>query len=280
MHAELPEAFTEKIVARALEEDIGLGDVTTLATVPADRQCKAEVLARQAGVVAGLPVMEIVFTSVDSEVHYDALVEDGTHVIAGEAVASLAGDARSVLTAERTALNFLQRLSGIATLTAQYVAAVEGTKAVILDTRKTTPGLRLLEKYAVEVGGGRNHRFGLFDGILIKDNHLAAAGGITPAIRAARASAPHLLKVEVEVTTLQELEEALAAAAEIVMLDNMTPAQAKKAIELIAGRAQVEISGDVNLDNVRAYAECGPDFISVGKLTHSAPAMNFSLEFS
>jgi len=279
MPAELPEALTEKIVARALEEDVGLGDVTTLAVVPPDQEARAEVIARRSGVVAGLPVMEIVFSSVDPDVQFEALVEDGTQVIGGEVVAQVVGEARSLLTAERTALNFLQRLSGIATLTTEYVGALAGTKAQILDTRKTTPGLRLLEKYAVEVGGGRNHRFGLFDGILIKDNHIAAAGGISAAVSRARASAHHLLKIEVEVTDLRELEEALSARADVVMLDNMSPQDVRRAVQTVAGRALVEVSGGVTLETVRAYAESGADFISVGALTHSAPAVDFSLEF-
>ncbi len=274
-----PEALVREIVARALQEDIGLGDVTTLATVPADRRAAAEVIAKATGVIAGLPVMAEVFRQVDPTIGCDTFVEDGDPVVPGKVLARVAGAARSLLTAERTALNFLQRLSGIASLTARYVEAVAGTEVQILDTRKTTPGLRALEKYAVRVGGGQNHRFGLFDGVLIKDNHIAAAGGIAAAVARAREGAHHLLKVEVEVTTQEELAEALAARADVVMLDNMSPEEVQVAVERIAGRARVELSGNITLETVRRYAECGPDFISAGALTHSAPALDLSLEF-
>ncbi len=280
MIPDLPESLVQEIVARALAEDIGVGDVTTLATVEEGRTCRAEVLAKAEGVVAGLGVMETTFLALDARVQFEALCRDGSTVTPGEVVARVSGPARALLTAERTALNFLQRMSGIATLTARYVAAVEGTKAQILDTRKTAPGLRVLDKYAVRMGGGRNHRFGLFDGVLIKDNHIRAAGGIEGAVERARGAAHHLLKIEVEVTTFEELEEALAAGAEVIMLDNMDPRDVARAVEKIAGRALVEASGNITLENVRAYAECGVDFISVGELTHSPRALDFSLEFT
>ena len=280
MIPELSESLVREIVARALAEDVGVGDVTTLATVGEGRICRAEVIAKAEGVVAGLGVMETTFLARDGRVQFEALRGDGSTVTPGEVVARVSGSARALLTAERTALNFLQRMSGIATLTARYVAAVAGTKAQILDTRKTAPGLRLLDKHAVRLGGGRNHRFGLFDGVLIKDNHIRAAGGLGAAIARARAIAHHLLRVEVEAQDLVQVEQALLAKADVIMLDNMTLDEVREAVALIGGRAQTEVSGGIALETVRAYAECGVDFISVGELTHSPRALDFSLELT
>jgi nicotinate-nucleotide pyrophosphorylase (carboxylating) len=274
----LAEGVIRPIVIRALEEDIGLGDVTTAATVAAAARCRAEVVAKAEGVVCGLEVMAAVFAALDARVAFTAQRDDGDRVSPGDVAARLKGPTRAVLTGERTALNFLQRLSGIATLTAQYAAAVAGTRAQILDTRKTAPGLRALDKYAVQVGGGRNHRFGLFDGVLIKDNHIRAAGGVGEAVARARQTAHHLLKVEVEAQSMGQVTEALQAGAEVIMLDNMSPGEVRAAVALIGGRARTEVSGGVTLETVRAYAETGADFISVGALTHSPAALDFSLE--
>jgi nicotinate-nucleotide pyrophosphorylase (carboxylating) len=274
----LAEGVIRPIVIRALEEDIGLGDVTTAATVAAAARCRAEVVAKAEGVICGLEVMAAVFAALDARVAFTAERDDGDRVSPGDVAARLKGPTRAVLTGERTALNFLQRLSGIATLTAQYAAAVAGTRAQILDTRKTAPGLRALDKYAVQVGGGRNHRFGLFDGVLIKDNHIRAAGGVGEAVARARRAAHHLLKVEVEAQSMGQVTEALQAGADVVMLDNMSPGEVRAAVALIGGRARTEVSGGVTLETVRAYAETGADFISVGALTHSPAALDFSLE--
>ena len=277
---ELPRSVVQEAVQRALAEDVGPGDVTTQATVRAGARCRAEIVAKADGVLAGLPVAEAVFRALDPGTEFEALATEGERIAPGQAVAWLAGAARAVLTGERTALNFLQRLSGIATAAARYVAAVAGTGARICDTRKTAPGLRALEKYAVAVGGAANHRAGLYDGILIKDNHIRAAGGIAEAVRRARRAAHQLLRIEVEVQDEEQLREALAAGAEVVMLDNMSPLQVYRAVALIAGRCQVEVSGGVTLEAVRRYAECGVDFISVGALTHSAAALDLSLEIT
>lgn len=240
-------------------------------------------IAKQAGVISGIDVAAYVFERVDPEVIFIPKVANGTRVEAGQVIAALEGNARSVLAGERVALNLLQRLSGVATLTSEYVAAVAGTNASIVDTRKTTPGLRALEKAAVRDGGGRNHRLGLSDGVLIKDNHLAAIGGadrVTRAIGLAKARAPHTAKVEVEVTTLAEAEEAAVAGADIIMLDNMSVVEMTEAVRIIAKRSLVEASGGVRLDTVGAIAATGVDIISVGALTHSAPALDISLKFS
>jgi nicotinate-nucleotide pyrophosphorylase (carboxylating) len=274
----LPSDQLRDIVSRALAEDIGNGDITTLATIPPLQQAHAHILAKAAGVIAGLPVAQEVFRQLDAGIKFDTSVADGAHVTAGTVVASLAGSAGAILTGERTALNFLMRASGIATLTAAFVDAVAGTKARIVDTRKTAPGLRLLDKYAVRMGGGHNHRFGLYDGILIKDNHIRAAGGIAPAVAQARATAHHLLRIEVEVTNTDELQQALVAGADCILLDNMTPTQHTECVKIVAGHALTEASGGITLENVRAIAESGVDIISVGFLTHSATALNLSLE--
>lgn len=272
----------ERLIDLALDEDMTGGDVTTLATVPAEATAKGILLVKQPGVLSGLSAAADVFARVDPRVALAPAAHDGGRVAAGSVIARLEGPARGVLSGERVALNLLQRLSGIATLTAAFVDAVAGTKARIVDTRKTTPGMRALEKAAVRDGGGHNHRFGLGDGVLIKDNHLAAVGGadrVTKAVRAARAYAPHTLKIEVEVTTLAEVDEAAAAGADIILLDNMSPAEMSEAVARVDGRALLEASGGVTLATVRAIAETGVDLISVGALTHSAPSLDISLDF-
>jgi nicotinate-nucleotide pyrophosphorylase (carboxylating) len=272
----------EAIVDLALAEDIGGGDVTSRVTVPTGARARGAMLAKATGVVSGLEVAGSVFRRIDPTVRYETRAGDGDRVEPGHPLAEVEGAARSLLAAERVALNLLQRLSGVATLTAAYVDAVAGTGARIVDTRKTTPGLRALEKAAVLHGGGRNHRFGLSDGVLIKDNHLAAVGGadrVTRAVQQARANAPHPLRIEVEVTTLAEVEEAVAAGADIILLDNMDAPAMRRAVEMIGGRALVEASGGITLATVRAVAETGVDLISVGALTHSAPALDISLDF-
>jgi nicotinate-nucleotide pyrophosphorylase (carboxylating) len=265
-------------VRHALAEDIGTGDLTTLLTVPEGAVAMGSLLAKQAGIVAGLPVAAQVFSQVDPALAIEFTAEEGQYVEAGETLMAVRGSARSILTAERVALNFLQRLSGIATKTSRFVALVEGNKARIVDTRKTTPGLRALEKYAVRVGGGFNHRFGLYDAILIKDNHIQAAGGITPAVQAAYAQAPHTMTVTVECDTLAQVEEAIAAGVDIVLLDNMSLDMLRQAVELLDGQAAAEASGGVNEETVTAIAQTGVDIISVGALTHSAIALDISLD--
>lgn len=274
----LSDSDLEQIVRRALDEDIGSGDITTQAAVPYSVSCRAQIVGKESGIVAGLPVAQITFRALSDHIQFEAQVEEGSGIQPGLVLARLAGPARPVLTAERTALNFLQRMSGIATLTAQFVRQVKGSKARILDTRKTAPGLRLLDKYAVRAGGGHNHRMGLSNGILIKDNHIGLAGGIAPAVAATRKDAHHGLKVEVEAQNLNQVTEALEAGADIIMLDNMPLAQLQEAVQLVAGRALIEASGGVSLENVAEIAATGVDFISVGSLTHSAPALDISLE--
>ena len=274
----------EAIVDLALREDIGTGDITTLSTVPAGTNAHADLLAKADGVISGIDVAQSVFHRVDPTLTFSGFAENGTRVTSGTRFGRISGNARSLLTAERTALNLLQRLSGVATITAEYVAAVAGTGAQVIDTRKTTPGLRLLEKRAVADGGGRNHRFGLSDGVLIKDNHLEAVGGadrVTRAIEQARQVAPHTLRIEVEVSTLAECEEAIAANADIILLDNMTTTMMADAVILrdqTGSRALLEASGGVTLTRLREIAETGVDLISVGALTHSAPSLDISLE--
>lgn len=279
----LPREEVERLVRAALAEDVGSGDATTLATVPENMQARAAMVAREPLVMAGLALAEAAFTAGSPKVAFDRRFAEGAAVATGQTLARVEGSARALLSAERVALNFVQRLSGIATLTAQYVAAIRGTKAQILDTRKTTPGWRRLEKYAVACGGGRNHRFGLFDLVLIKDNHLAALKSETPnaisaAVRRARRCYPQL-KVEVEADTLRQVEQAVQAGADIILLDNMTVDQLKAAVRLVSGRAQTEASGGVNLKTVRAIAETGVDFISVGAITHSARSVDIALDF-
>jgi nicotinate-nucleotide pyrophosphorylase (carboxylating) len=263
------------VVARALAEDVGAGDLTTQATVPPGARAVARITQKAPGVVFGLDCAKATFRALDPDARFERLAGEGAWREDGPVLAIEAG-AAAILTGERTALNLLQRLSGVATLTARYVAAVEGTGATILDTRKTTPGLRLLEKAAVAAGGGANHRIGLFDAILIKENHAAMAGGVGAAVRAARAASPGV-PLEVEVRDLAELDEALEAGAPRILLDNMGPAELRAAVQRIGGRAETEASGGIDLRTVRAAAEAGVDFISVGALTHSAPALDLSL---
>jgi nicotinate-nucleotide pyrophosphorylase (carboxylating) len=268
----------DRLVHAALAEDIGGGDVTSEATIDEEATCTARLLLKEQGVVCGLPVAEAVFRALDPELSFEPLAGDGDRAPDVRTdVARISGRSRAVLTGERTALNLLGRLSGIATLTRQFVDAIEGTGAEILDTRKTTPGLRALEKYAVRCGGGRNHRFGLDDGILVKDNHLRAAGGIRPAVDRLRAAGT-TLPIEVEAESLDEVREALAAGADAVLLDNMPPAVMREAVAFAAGRATLEASGGVSLETVREIAETGVDFVSVGALTHSARSLDVSLE--
>ena len=268
------------IVSAALEEDDAKHDVTTAATVLSDRRVGCRMVARHSGVIAGLALACEAFRQVDDAVHIRSELDDGTRVHGGTPLMFLTGHARCILSAERVALNFVQRLSGIASLTARYVDAVAETGARILDTRKTTPGWRKLERYAVRAGGGMNHRFNLGSAVLIKDNHLAAVDGdIGVAVKRARAIAPDGMIVEVECETMEQVEAALFAAADVIMLDNMKAAQLREAVQLIDGRAVTEASGGVNLDNVRSIAETGVDWISVGALTHSAPALNVALDF-
>lgn len=270
-------------VEAALAEDIGSGDVTTLATVPAEAQACAVMAAREPLVVAGLMLAEAAFQQLSDSVKISRKAEDGQRVGDGLTLLNICGPARSLLSAERVALNFVQRLSAVATLTSQFVQAIQGTRAQILDTRKTTPGWRRLEKYAVSCGGGHNHRIGLYDMVLIKDNHLAALSQALPnpvgaAVERARSQYPRL-KIEVEVDTLEQLDQALAAGADLILLDNMNPVQLRLAVQKCRGRAQTEASGGITLASVRAVAEAGVDFISVGALTHSARAVDIGLDF-
>jgi nicotinate-nucleotide pyrophosphorylase (carboxylating) len=268
----------DRVVAAALAEDVGDGDLTTEGVVPEGARCSAELLVKEPGVLCGVPAAARVFETLDPDVTVEALVEEGARLAAPTAVARLEGPARAVLTGERTALNLLGRLSGIATLTSRYVGAVAGTRTRILDTRKTTPGLRSLERYAVRCGGGRNHRFGLHDAILLKENHLRIAGGIGPATAALASRNGTFLEVEAE--TLAEVDEALDAGVDRILLDNMSVADVARAVELSGGRVPLEASGGITLENVRAYAETGVDFISIGALTHAARSLDVSLEVS
>ena len=277
---ELPPLLVERAVAKALQEDLGeAGDITTDVIIPASASADAEIVARKPGVIAGLDLAAASFKTLDPDAQFVAEVADGTKVAAGARIARVQGRTRALLSAERVALNFLGHLSGIATLTATYVAAVSGTKASVACTRKTTPGLRALEKYAVRAGGGMNHRFGLYDAVLVKDNHIAAAGGLAPALTQLRARSGHLVKIEVEVDTLNQLDEALQFPIDAVLLDNMDLAKLKKAVALVNGRVTTEASGGVTLETVRKIAETGVDLISVGALTHSAPVLDLALEW-
>jgi nicotinate-nucleotide pyrophosphorylase (carboxylating) len=271
----------ETLIELALQEDLGAGDWTTDSLIPPDHQTRCAILAQADGVLCGVEVAKQVFQRLDSSVRFPDALQDGARLAPDTRVLTLEGNTRAILKAERTALNFLQRLSGIATRTRQFVDAVAGTGAQIVDTRKTTPALRLLEKYAVRIGGGRNHRVGLYDGILIKDNHLAALGGdIVEAVRRARQHAHHLLAVEVECTTLTQVEQAVAAGADGILLDNMPIETLREAVRLAKGRVRfLEASGGITLETVRAVAETGVDYISVGALTHSAPILPMHLEF-
>jgi len=276
--ASLDPRLVESAVSAALAEDLGeRGDITSAATIPPDAVATATFAARKSGVIAGLLLAETAFRLCDTTVLFERLCSDGDRIAAGGEIARVSGNARAVLAAERVALNYLCRLSGIATATRALVDAVAGTSAVILDTRKTTPGLRAFEKYAVVCGGGRNHRFGLYDAILIKDNHIAVAGGVAEAIRRARAHAPGV-PLEIEVASLAELAEALTEAPDIVMLDNMAVGDMKTAVRRVAGRAKLEASGNVTVSTVGEIAATGVDYISSGWLTHSAPALDIGLD--
>ena len=276
----LPVQQVREIVTRAFVEDLGRGDVTTSLTVPESAKARGTFYSKQPLVVAGLPVAAEAFRMLEADYVWDTLVTEGTSVPAGEPLARVEGKAATLLSGERVALNFLQRLSGIATLTRKFKDKLQGLKTELLDTRKTTPGLRILEKYAVRMGGGTNHRMGLYDGILIKNNHIAIAGGIRPAVEKVQHERPAGMLIEVEVRTQQELEEAISAGADIALLDNMTPDEVARCVGFARGRVLLEVSGGVNLENVRTYAETGVDRISVGALTHSAPAVdiNFLIE--
>ena len=268
------------LVKSALDEDGAFNDLTTLATVVSDRRARGRLVARRAGVVSGVPLAVEAFCILDPKVTIRVDQEDGAHVARGESILYLTGHARALLAAERVALNFMQKLSGVASLTAKYVEEVRGTRARILDTRKTTPGWRLLEKYAVRCGGGTNHRLNLSSAVLIKDNHLAAVDGdVAVAVRRARDLAPAGTKVEVECESLEQVKAALGANADIVMLDNMSPTQMGECVRMVNGRAITDASGGINLDTVRRIAETGVDWISVGALTHSAPALDLALDF-
>ncbi|MCL5276948.1 MAG: carboxylating nicotinate-nucleotide diphosphorylase [Deltaproteobacteria bacterium] len=269
----------DRIIRRALEEDIGTGDITTDGTIDASLFSSAAITAKEEAIVSGIVIAQRTFETVDPMIKFVPLVRDGDTAQEGEVIADLTGRASSLLKAERCALNFLMRLSGIATLTRAFVKAIEGTGAVLLDTRKTTPGLRTLEKYAVKTGGGTNHRFGLFDGVLIKDNHIEAAGGIGNAVKAMRRAAPYH-KIEVEVRTIGELREAMLAGADIVMLDNMPAEAMEQAIATAKGKVLIEVSGNVTLENIRGIAQLGPDFISTGAITHSAKAIDISMKLT
>ncbi|MGO4665875.1 carboxylating nicotinate-nucleotide diphosphorylase [Bosea sp. 2RAB26] len=273
-----PLLITEAVRA-ALIEDLGrAGDITTLATIPAGKRASAVIAARKSGIVAGLPFARETLRQYDPSVRFEAAMSDGDRLEPGAIVARIEGEARSVLSAERVALNYMGRLSGIATLAAAYVAKAAGTKAMIVDTRKTTPGLRAFEKYAVRCGGAGNHRYGLDDAILIKDNHVAVAGGIRPALQAAKRQAGNFVKIEIEVDTLAQLEEVLVEGADIVMLDNMSVADLITGVAMVGGRMKVEASGGITLDTVAAIAATGVDMISVGALTHSASVLDLGLD--
>ena len=268
----------QELIQSALKEDIGSGDITTSTVLSGREVGNARVVAKEDMVVAGIGIFKEVFSFSEEEVKFTDRVEDGEPVKSGDVLTEMSGNLGDILTAERVALNFLQRMCGIATLTRRYVDEIRGTGAKILDTRKTTPGLRVLEKYAVMIGGGFNHRFGLYDGILIKDNHIDAAGGIIAAVDRVKKGVPHTLKIEIEVKNLREVEEALSAGVDIIMLDNMEVEEIKKAVSLIKGGVLVEASGNITLSNVKRIAETGVDFISIGALTHSAPSSDISLK--
>lgn len=275
----LNDIMLDKLIMNALSEDVGTGDITTESTIPETARAHGLYKAKESGVLCGIGVAARVFELIDRDIEFTPLKRDGDRIEKGEIIAEVRGKATNVLTGERVGLNLMQRMSGIATRTAEAVAQVEGTGAKICDTRKTTPGLRVVEKYAVKVGGGTNHRFNLADGILIKDNHIVAAGSITNAVRAARANAPHTLKIEVEVETFDELNEALDAGADIIMLDNMSCEDMKKAVGIVNGRAITEASGNMGDRNLKEVADCGVDLISIGALTHSVRSLDISLKF-
>ncbi len=268
----------DKYIRLALEEDISSEDVSTNAVMPGYKKGEVQLIGKEAGLLAGLPVFERVFTLLDPDTQVELYVEDGQAVQAGQLLAKITGDVRVLLSGERTALNYLQRLSGIATYTRAVAKLLEGTKTRLLDTRKTTPCMRIFEKYAVRVGGGGNHRYNLSDGVLLKDNHIDAAGGVKGAVLAARAYAPFVRKIEVEVENLEMVQQAVEAGADIIMLDNMTAEQMAEAIRLIDGRAQTECSGNMTIENIQTITKLGVDYVSSGALTHSAPILDISLK--
>lgn len=268
----------ERIIITALKEDIGPGDITTNLLITKKQKAKAFFIAKEDGIIAGLNVAKMVFQKLDRTISWKSFIKEGEHVITGTRLAEVKGSLRALLTGERTALNILQRMSGIATAAYNFVNVVKDTNAKILDTRKTAPGFRLLDKYAVKLGGGTNHRIGLFDMVLIKDNHIKAAGNITSAINKIRKGLTKKIKIEVETRNLEEVREALKCKAEIIMLDNMTVAMMKEAVKIIDGKAKVEASGNVNLQSLRAIAETGVDYISVGALTHSVKALDICMK--
>ena len=270
----------QKLIEDCLNEDIGPGDLTTNSIVPAGAISTAYITAKEEGVLAGLPVALEVFRCLDKAVQWHPLAAEGEPLSKGKLVAEISGKTRAILTGERTALNFLQHLSGIATATAHLTRLVGEGKPLIVDTRKTTPGLRMLEKYAVRVGGGYNHRFGLYDAVLIKDNHISYAGGVAQAVSKARQTAPHTAKIEVEVADLEQLKEALASKADIIMLDNMSTGMMKEAVKMVGGKTPLEASGGITEERIKEIAEIGVDLISVGALTHSVKALDISLDLS
>ncbi len=280
---ELEAGIIYAYAADMLKEDLGRGDITTQATVRGGLRARGRFLAKQDFILCGLEIAEAVFGALDIQIQLESRVYDGDAISKGTEFAHIEGPANVLLTGERTALNLLQRLSGVATLTSKFVDAIKGTNAKVVDTRKTTPGLRMLEKYAVSIGGGHNHRFGLDDGVLIKDNHIALAGGIHRAVELARSAVPHLMKIEVEVANQSQLKDAISARADIVMLDNMSFDEIRKSVQVIREQAPsviIEASGGVNLETVRQFAECGVDLISVGAMTHSATAVDISLKMT
>lgn len=268
----------DELIKLALREDISQEDVTTNSVMPEYKKGKVELICKQDGIICGLYVFERVFKLLDAATNVTFYAKDGNEVKKGELIAEVTGDIRVLLSGERTALNYLQRMSGIATYTRSVAELLKGSKTKLLDTRKTTPNMRIFEKYAVKVGGGNNHRYNLSDGVLLKDNHIGAAGGVKQAIAAAKAYAPFVRKIEVEVENLDMCKEAVEAGADIIMLDNMSPAQMKEAVKLIDGRAQTECSGNVTKENIKNIIDCGVDFVSSGALTHSAPILDFSLK--
>ena len=277
IQAELDWSQVELIIDNALQEDIGSGDMTTELLFPGDTKCKAIIIAKEDGVAAGIPVAERVFRKLDENILWNQKKREGETLKPGDILAEIEASPRIILTGERLALNFLQRLSGIASLTSRFVKAVEGLSVKIVDTRKTAPGLRILDKYGVSVGGGYNHRFGLHDGILIKDNHIRITGGITQAVKLIRKRIKAESKIEVETSTLAEVMEAISAGADVIMLDNMPTEVMRQAVEIINRKALTEASGGINLENVRNVAETGVDFVSIGALTHSARALDIGL---
>lgn len=270
----------DKLIIDALAEDIGTGDITTMSVVESDRTAKGEYIAKESGILCGIDICARVFAILDPTIKMTKYFSDGDRIEKGDIIARVEGNAISLLSGERTGLNIMQRLSGIATRTAKAVAAVTGSKTQIADTRKTTPGMRILEKYAVRVGGGSNHRFNLADGIMIKDNHIVAAGSITEAVMRARKNAPHTLKIEVEVETIDQLREALEAGADIIMLDNMSNEMMTEAVRIVNGRALTEASGNMGDRNLAAVAATGVDIISIGALTHTVKSLDISLKFT